>query len=257
MSDALIFIPSRGRAGAANTPLIIPPELHKETAIVCSPGEKLSYSAAYPTTVVIEAPEGTRNIGMKRQWIIHSLARRPRIIMLDDDLKLFERTTDNRLVGASPAAVLAMMRTLDRDLVHHAMAGVVNRFMGNYATRPMIARNMQKVLGVNVFTLRKRGVNITVSNLEDVQLVMGCLTRGLSNIVRHEWAVSDAGYNRAGGCSSFRTGPAVEEAARALCAQFPGYVLPAVQNIPGIGQTASVRVLAAKAYRHALAREGR
>jgi hypothetical protein len=91
-----IVIPTLGRTDQQITLRQLPPELRKQTSLVCPKREAPELYRLYEDVEIVVQPDPDWTIAKKRAWIMRSWleAGYDKILMLDDDLRFATRITD-------------------------------------------------------------------------------------------------------------------------------------------------------------------
>jgi len=223
-----LFIPSTGRAALQTTIFALPEPWQRVTTVVVYAHERRAYVETVPPWVTVKAvPERVQRIGMKRQWIVEQ-AQGPKICMLDDDLELLVRRSDEpaHFLAASTTDVGEMLETIERTLsarIPHV--GVCPREGGNRMLEDGYCMRMCRVLAYHMSTLRGSAARFDRNPpMEDFDMTLQLLRLGHPNKVLHLWAHGQRGSNTIGGCSGYRTLKVQAETARRLARLHPGFV---------------------------------
>lgn len=223
-----IYIPTLGRVAQRVTYRSLPPEL--QPTLVAYKDEARQYRELGCN--VLEVPAGVKGIAAKRHWLVHeghNLKKDgPSIIMLDDDLRWYERRKDetDKFEAAKPASIRRMFADVDKMLGKHIHGAIAAREQGHscadkyrFNTRPL------RALAYNVATMRKLGIQFNrLPFMEDFDVTLQLLRAGHSNFIVNGWVHNQSGSGAVGGCSTSRTPEKQAAAANKLAKLHPGFV---------------------------------
>lgn len=180
--------------------------------------------ASHGCSVVVH-PTDVRTIAQKRAWIMRTSPHR-RIVMLDDDLRIFVRRGPDtvKLRKAEPDDVRLHLRELCSNLYSYAHAGWSAR-QGNNRQPHGWVRNtrMMYTLGYDLEVVREVCELGRIEHREDMDYTLQLLRAGYCNAVDFRVAV-DQRYNARGGASLERTVEASNADAERLAELHPGLV---------------------------------
>lgn len=251
MTDMLIAIPSRGRAGEVVKPrhtlTMLHPDLFDRTILFVPTGEVEEYTRALESVslggVSIESMEYS-TIGEKRQMMAGralELGYR-KVFMVDDDINfLVRRAPDNWQLRYTEA---------DETL---QMYNIVSRLLENYSQVSLGAREGNNRLGLGgpadvVECTRGMRANAfwteeflelehgRVDVMEDFDITLQLLRQGRPTAVTKYWATGQKATNTAGGCSVWRTHEIHERSVSRLADLHPGLVRLRQKNNKGGGE---------------------
>lgn len=223
-----IYIPTLGRVAQRVTYRSLPPAL--QPVLVAYKAEAAQYRELGCN--VLEVPTGVKGIAAKRHWLVHeghNLKKHgPNIIMLDDDLRWYERRKDetDKFEAAKPASIRRMFTDVDKMLGKHVHGAIAAREQGHscddkyrYNTRPL------RALAYNVAMMRKLAIPFNrLPFMEDFDVTLQLLRAGRSNFIVNNWVHNQSGSGAVGGCSASRTPEKQAAAANKLAKLHPGFV---------------------------------
>lgn len=227
-----IVIPTRGRISKQLTLERLSPAARARTTLVCPADEVSRHRGRVPADVTVMAqPDHIRTIAAKRAWIMREWHARgvERLLMLDDDLAMHVRRTDDRpdrLKFASDHETDRWLGELESrlspDLPH---AGFGAR-QGNNQQEAGWQRpgRMMYSLGYHLPTVMANVELERVLYREDMDVTLQLLRAGFPNEVCHTFVCGQSGFGAKGGCADERTIPESDAAAEKLAALHPGYV---------------------------------
>lgn len=258
------------------------PELRARMVYVVPEGQEAEYGAAlaradrdYPGTRlanVVGCPE--KGIARTRLWIGRHAQQRgeDRFLMLDDDVWFYTRTThdpkDAHLEYSKPEQVNAMILGVSQALEHYAHVGISAREGNNRLDQQVKVSDWTVTAKECTRTLRALAYQTSeflacehgrVEVMEDFDVNLQLLERGLPNLNIAHWAQGQRQTNAPGGCSGYRSHEVQDQSARRLAELHPGLVaLRQKNNKSGgeFGQRTEVTIYWQKAYRQGLARRG-
>lgn len=233
-----IYIPSTQRADKQLTLMNLPSMLRRAktstgiTVVVpakqaCQYREALTHA---PNVLITETPSKIKGIGPTRQWILETAraAKQSHIVMMDDDLRFAKRRKDDptKFEDASDADVQQMLATIEISLAPVTPhVGVCTREGGNRMLDDAYNTRMLRILAYHVPTYFKHGIRYDRTELmEDFDVTLQLLRKGLSNLVLHSWVHDQVMSNAPGGCSTYRTLEKQRAAAYKLAELHPGFV---------------------------------
>ena len=224
-----IYIPTLRRIDRQRTLDHLPPKVAKRAVLVCPPDELAAHRAAGRTALACPC----KGITPTRDWILQTAlhAGQKHIVMLDDDLIIQRRRADGRITNATPDEVEAALAWLDATLKTHAHCALAARFLGYGATaeyaepsRAMyaLAYNVPRVAATGATF--GHGLPTKGTVMEDMNMTLQLLMRGLPNRVSLAWRVAPGASNIHGGCSAWRSTAGQVASAQALQRMFPAVV---------------------------------
>lgn len=200
-------------------------------------------------------PSHITTIAHTRQWILENVGHSEDIVMLDDDLSFYTRRTDDptKLRDITDDELVQAFASMDNHLHYYAHVGFAAREGANRVTTLHIENTrIMRVLGYNRQTLLGNGVRFDrIELMEDFDVALQLLERGMANLVLNTYAHNQAGSGKAGGCATFRTPQKQAEAAYALAALHPKYVRVVEKTTKGSfggGTRTDVNIRWKKAY---------
>lgn len=229
-----IYIPSRGRAGEVETIKQFDQGLLARTVLVVPDAEVDAYRER----------EGRRSAAMKIVGFVgdgiadkrHSIgltarnAKEPTFCMVDDDLTFFHHrdSDDWHLERNTPDDMNEMFRAVEDYLSDFALVSVSSREGNNRLgvgrpPLPVVNTRPQRVLAfrtADFLDVEHRRVRC----MEDFDVALQLLRRGLPNAVLAYWAHDQKQTQAGGGCSVWRTHEVHDAAARRLHELHPGFV---------------------------------
>ena len=253
-----IYIPSKSRPNVQRTYDHLPPVLREKTQMVVPEEDAVAYGRNYGADRILVCP--LRGIAPTRDAIVQQARGlgQDKIVMLDDDL-IFQRfRADGKITNCTPDEVVQAFKWLEMTLDTYVHAGFAIRFSdkgGGYLDKS--PGRMMHVLGYNINRLPEdatfwRGVtDYGTFSMDDFNMTLQLLTRGIPNVVSGEWRTSPSAGNSKGGASTWRNLQTQNQSAHDLARLFPQYVaLRSKNNWQGIegGQMYDVTVQWKRAY---------
>lgn len=178
---------------------------------------------------IVECPI-INDIAGKRKWIAENLVTDNSFIMLDDDLKWSRRASldTTNLVQADALDLATLFSVLEEQLEHYAHVSVSAREGNNRlgVADPEWGREVCRMMRVLGYQTEEylRCEHERVKVMEDFDITLQMLSRGLPNWVSSYYAQDQPSTQGAGGCSSWRTKELHEQAAYKLAELWPGVV---------------------------------
>ena len=225
--DVSFVIPSSGRATKQVTINQLPEEIKSCTWLAVPRHEVDTYlKAGY---VVIGVPDNIKGISPTRRYLMETCSTRY-LMMLDDDMTFAYRPdmSSPKLVSLDRNDVrLVDMFNYWRGLMKSfAHVGLSARQGNNRVNEPF--KRCCRMFNAYMYDLpRIRNARVEVGRtpvMEDFDLTLQLLRKGLPNAVIYKWCWNQSGSNAAGGCSQYRTNEMQEEAAARLAELHPGFV---------------------------------
>lgn len=226
---ALIYIPTKGRAGQVKT-LGALGELNTQAMLVVEPQEAAAYAKAYPKNGLFILKENDRGIAYVRQQILDQ-ARKLKAEdywMFDDDIKAFYVRIGNKMKPLSAAEVLGECEKIFR--AQKALAiGSLEYQQFAWATKKDFIKGGYAEVAVFIVpkNTRFQKYDATVAGKEDRDFVLQALANGFESvrIQKYAFACPKNGSNKGGLSEIFYAVSGKEEkASRALAAKWPGVV---------------------------------
>jgi hypothetical protein len=220
----LILIPTYGRVDKQVTWDHLCPELRRKTFLVVSEAEANGHRDRFNRQTIICPVQG-KGMAAVRSWIMNWALTNghPKILMMDDDLKLQKRRADMRATGTVTAQEqIEMVRWSELVLEKYTHCAFSRRNEGwaDHGEYRLATKGIQ-VVGYNFTKVAATGCrfNLGVPDwffMEDYHMTLQLLKKGLPNIVSRVYRINFGNSNAAGGCSSFRTPERMEEASKLL-----------------------------------------
>lgn len=233
-----IYIPSRSRWGSEILTLRFlrgPAELVVPEDQAEHYGRAMRNAGHYHVTVT-SCPPAVTNIAEKRLHIGQLAASRGenKFCMMDDDIYEFfirksPQVTNLVYSNDRVGEWTRMMGWLDGQLDNYAHASISMR-EGNHHAEPGERDTLSKynTRTMRVLAYRTRDFlsvqHCRVPVMEDIDVNLQLLRRGLSNVCSFWWANGQRGTGAKGGCSDYRTHEVQDAAARRLVEMHPGLV---------------------------------
>jgi hypothetical protein len=225
-----LYIPTFDRVDRQDTYKNLPKSLREEAVLVVYPAE----DDAYGDIPVVVVPPEVKGVAMKRQWIIdqHKVKKYgPHIVMLDDDLGWAVRKPDDPSHFRPPTEkdIIKLFSVISKRLAEgYPQVGVIPREGGHNMdvnSGLLECTRVMRMSGYNVEFLRANDIRFDrVVFMEDFDVTLQILRKGVKNCVLTEWCQGQGDSNAKGGCSSYRGIKDHNEAAERLAALHPGYV---------------------------------
>lgn len=206
-NDYAIYIPSRGRVTRQFTLAQLPLELRKITYLVVDEPEYNTYKAAHFTKCKAVLKSGGKGIAKVREFIANHCTK-PKLIMLDDDLRFYARIEGStKLRKLEVHEYITMFDEVSNwlDIVPHA--AISAREGNNRIKEPYrYAARALRCLAFRTAEYKKIASVGRITVMEDFDSALRLMRQGWANVVLFNYAQNqDGGSNRAGGCSSYRT----------------------------------------------------
>ena len=233
-----VYIPSMGRADKRLSlgPAAQMPEDWLVNYVV-PPAEEAKYRSALAarglSRVGVMAAHDVSGIANTRLFIGKFAKRvgQPKFVMMDDDIKFYVRKSPDafNLRYTKPEEVGEALTWIEISLDDHAHVSLSAREGNNRADAgERVALTVNNTRTLRVLAYRTEEFLATehgrVPVMEDFDVNLQLLRRGLSNAVSFWWAQGQRQTNEAGGCSTYRTHELHEAAARKLADLHPGFV---------------------------------
>lgn len=227
-----LFIPSTHRSTPSDIAHGPVPHLSDAmrqcTAFVVPPDQYVEYRASVPEDVeVLQCPEV--GIAAVRHWIGRNV-RNDKFVMLDDDVHFLVRRGPDmwQMRKTEKSEVDDLFRTVENLLYRYGHVGVSGREGNNrigVGEPPLIAENTRTIRFLAYRTedfLRAEHGRVRV--MEDFDVNLQLLRRGVPNCSIHYWAQGQRMTNAPGGCSTYRSHEVHEQSAIRLAELHPGLV---------------------------------
>lgn len=194
---------------------------------------------------VLETP--ATGIGDTRQWILDQhepLIEGPKFLMMDDDLRFYERRVDDPTkftqITDDPDRLQTMLEDLESLMEEYPLVCLANRSGANRETS-MIRLNtrMHDMFGIDKDVVDRHNFRINrMRFMEDFDFTLQFLTAGYDTAVLNTYCKGDYGSNAPGGCSVYRDLEGQAEAAEALAEMWPDFVKTRQVKAKGAGDWA-------------------
>jgi hypothetical protein len=220
------------RAGLQKSFRQLTPTLKDSTLLVVPPEDYIDYVRVWGKDSVVSCD--VHGIAPTRDWIFKyaRLNNWRDIVMLDDDLTFQRLRLDGRITNCEPHEVDDAFAWLEHRLGDgYAHAGFAVRFSdkGGGSGEKSPSR-MMHVLGYNLELVPEDvsfGAGATeyeTFSMDDFNMTLQLLTRGIVNIVSQEWRTSPSPGNAKGGASTWRNLKTQNQSAHDLKRLFPRHV---------------------------------
>ena len=205
-----IIIPTKGRISNQLTYENLPPELQRNTTIVCPKIEAFWHKQKRPLAQIQIQPDDEMGIAEKRKWIVDT-AEDDKIIMLDDDLRFACRRDDDPGLfrAATPDDVLQMFKELKEILCEetpHAGFAVRGMSIGDSAKLGGWQKGKRSIYSLGYYLpIVKYWAELgRVKTHEDIDVTLQLLEMGFPNMINFNF-VTDQKFGSVGGCTNERT----------------------------------------------------
>lgn len=232
-----IYIPSKSRADKQQTVAAMPPAVHKKITVVVPESEASEYTEALPAGASVLPVDDDMRIPEVRQFILeHHLAKHaskgdPKLVMMDDDLKFFERRKDKpgrfTTLPAPSKRLIDLLVQINAALDLYPHVGVCPREQGHrFPPHQTFLVRMVRVLGYDANVLRDEGVRFDrIPLMEDFDAALQLITRGYATCMVTSFSQGQKNDSNAeGGCSTYRNPEMQREAAEGLAELHPSAV---------------------------------
>jgi hypothetical protein len=158
-------------------------------------------------------PDDVKGIAAVRRWIgewVRAVGYH-KFLMLDDDVSFFTRRSavETRLRKSEPADVAEMLCAVEDALEDYGHVGISARGGNNNAgegDKPLYVDNTRTIRALAYRTADFLSVEHgRVVVMEDFDVNLQLLRRGIPNTCLHYWATDQSGTQTDGGCSDYRT----------------------------------------------------
>ncbi len=229
----LIFIPTRGRVSQQITWNYLPPSLRSQACLVCPPEEVPLHQAAGRTAYACPVS----GIAAVRQWILDQ-STDPYCFMLDDDLRLYRRSSEDswalKTLSRPDPRLEDLFARLCYLLQKYPHVGVSSRpdSFRYFPEKEVYGVRIYNFHGFNRSVLRKHGVGFRNGPpvMEDFNVALQLLLLGYNNALVTDWAWGQAKSGIEGGCSFYRNYQVQRDAALWLARQYPNIVKAVVRE---------------------------
>lgn len=232
-----VYIPSIGRSKLSDIlagPLAEIPPLH-EVLFVVPPGEVGDYSDAIRQANLRHVRVvgcGERGIAATRKYIGEHARYEgvPKFVMMDDDVRFLVRKSVDVWNLRSPIheEVTQMLAHVDQWLETHAHVGISPREGNNRVGVGGVGLVNENTRTLRVLAYRTEDFlsveHGRVEVMEDFDVNLQLLERGLPNVCLYYWAQGQKMTNAPGGCSTYRSHEVHDRSARMLHELHPRYV---------------------------------
>jgi len=216
-----IIIPTKSRVDIQFTAnqLIMANIPHKYKCYMVIPrSEEAEYVKRYGDNfqIVLIDCEGINNV---RQYIIeHCTVEDNKILMMDDDLRFFERPDidDVSLYQATKEQIVEMIWWIENQLetfAHCSIAARTQNFQLTSRMQRAESFELEVVRPYRIYGFRKDIVlgekldfhaGLQINTMDDFHMTLNLLELGYPNIVSCRWAHDQCTSNSRGGCSTYR-----------------------------------------------------
>ena len=143
------------------------------------------------------------HVGEVRQRVLEEMG--DRVMMLDDDLA-FHRVENGRVIPMKTAEWSDLVYDIESALDEFAHVGLADRFMAHTRIRPReYNKRYIKAICYNRELFPDLWPEFRLPVSEDLDFNLQLLAEGRPNCILTEWAVSDKGQYKPGGCQHYRT----------------------------------------------------
>lgn len=254
-----LVIPTHGRSDHQTTLRKLPQSVKDRTLVITSLQSEVKeikknygHKAVFSLESFGALDTHGKQIHTKRQWIIENV-RSKFIMQLDDDMTFFRRCLPKyrimtkqvgrwKLTEEGKARGLKLLYTSSAtdiektiNLMHKQMSkgfvhGGLGSRMGNDMEEDEVdltgGRTMHAIVHDRKFLLKNDIRFDEIDFREDFNVTLHLLRRGLPNARLFCYAVSPEAFDAKGGCSTYRTFDASNDAALRLALLHPGFVIP-------------------------------
>lgn len=224
MKDFHIYIPTLSRVDRQVTLQSIPKDWLRDTHLVVYKDEVKSYQKKYDIDIMSVDEIGT---APARQHIMNH-AHSKYALMLDDDMTFScRREKDNiKLFRCTEMEVITMFQLLytwlEEGFVH---VGISQRGGNNYVLEEYKENTrMNNAYAYNVKEFYKAGAEFRLTGMEDFDVTLTLLEKGLPNRVTFKYCWDQKGSGTEGGCSVYRTYQMQKDVAHKLYQLHPNLV---------------------------------
>lgn len=256
-----IFIPTKGRVDKQKTVERLGADINSSfgTVLVCPPDEAKELKSRYSHMGVDVWPTKVKGISATRQWILDNAGKGndPVVLMLDDDLQTWRLRSDSQnskgetpYTKATQDDIQTGLRFFGKMMREYAHGSIGHALFCQ--TSPIVKYNsrMLRALAYNIELIPK-GVKFRLPVMEDFDMELQLLTRGLESVTYNGIVQDQHQNNSEGGCSSYRTNEVQAAAAHELARLWPDFVTVVTRDPKrewiGMGARTDVRVNWARA----------
>lgn len=160
------------------------------------------------------------HVGEVRQRILDTW--KGKVIVIDDDAQ-FHRWNGEKFRRCIPEDMDDLLREVSQMLETYAHVGLADRFMGHTRQRPLeFNKRYLKFIAYNTHLFPDPWPQFRLPVSEDLDFNLQLLRAGRENCILTEWAVSDRGQYKPGGCQRYRTDEVEREVCEWLSNEHPG-----------------------------------
>lgn len=160
------------------------------------------------------------HVGEVRQRILETWTGK--VAMIDDDAQ-FHRWDGAKFRKCIPEDMDDLLGQLSQMLETYAHVGLADRFMGHTRNRPLeFNKRYLKLIAYNTELFPNPWPKFRLPVSEDLDFNLQLLRSGRQNAILTEWAVSDRGQYKPGGCQRYRTDDVEKEVCEWLAQEHPG-----------------------------------
>lgn len=226
-----ILIPTYGRPDQQRTLDNLPTQSAVPVALVVRPSEARAHAGRWlgQGVAALPLPRSVTTISATRKHVGLLAERRglPWFMMMDDDLRIFEREYGGKRLHPL-SSVTAMMEAVSE--VFEASSDVASvslsaRFGNNFCDESvkMVGRQTQAT-AYRTDVFNRIAKNLKSQYFEDAERTIRLLQMGYRNAILFDYAIEPGRMNTPGGCSTFRTFEGMKADALAMAERYPGIV---------------------------------
>lgn len=227
-----ILIPTYGRPDQQRTLANLPRPWPVPVALVVRPSEARSHGAGWQAQGVAVLPisHRTTTISATRRDVGRYAESRglPWFLMMDDDLKVFQRDEDFRLKPLRHLSpMLASIGHIFRMNPEVASVSISARFGNSFCKDSVkfIGRQTQATAyRTKVYNDIYDSGAMKSQYFEDAERTIRLLGKGYRNAILFDYAIEPGRMNTPGGCSTFRTFEGMKADALYMAERYPGIV---------------------------------
>lgn len=261
-NEITIMIPTMGRLNTQKTLSELAPKLQERTILLVEANEFDDHDMEYCERCdVLELPSSIKGIAAIRQWAVEYCPT-PYLFLLDDDMVFFKREEESsRLNSCTHQNQYDMFNDLIDWMAFDdfPLVGLSARQGNNFVEQDYReATRQMNFHGVDIERFNELDLKFDGSEvMEDFNLVLSMLTRGIPNRVMYNYCWNQLGSGAEGGCSKYRTPELQRECAEQLEFDYPDFVTVVEKTNKtgwkGMETRTDVRVQWKKAYEWGLA----
>lgn len=262
--DITIMIPTLGRVNKQQSLSNLTPELLKHTQLLVDWDEFDDHDLEHGSTCeVVALPQGVTGIANIRQWALDNCLTQY-LFLIDDDMVFFKRDElDVKLHKCSDDELNAMFLDLLSWMCieSYPLVGLSARQGNNHVAEDYReATRQMNFHGIDCDAMSRLGLRFDESEvMEDFNLVLSLLTRGIANRVMYQYCWNQLGSGAQGGCSSYRTNELQAKCANELAAKYPDFVTvvekKSKSSWKGMEVRTDVRIQWKKAFEYGVAND--